>query len=67
MSPQDRIAKGARELLEQQYLESVDDQSKNGYARLSDTEKRATLRAFLEKRNSESDTQQLIILLLASL
>jgi hypothetical protein len=54
MSPRDRIVNGVRELLEQEYNESVGDQAKNEYAALSDDEKRTTLKAFLLKQTGTS-------------
>jgi hypothetical protein len=57
MSPRDRIVRGVRQLLEQQYLESMSDHAKDEYAGLSDDEKRTTLKAFLQKQTSGSDEQ----------
>jgi hypothetical protein len=39
MSPRDRIVRGVRQLLEQQYFESMSDHAKDEYAGLSDDEK----------------------------
>jgi hypothetical protein len=64
MTPRDRIISGMRQLLEQQYLDSMSEQSRGEYAGLSDDEKRTTLRAFLQKQNDESDTEQWMKLLL---
>jgi deoxyribodipyrimidine photolyase-like uncharacterized protein len=58
MSPRDRIVQQVRQMLEQQYLESIGDQSKHEYAGLSEPEKRAVLRAFLEKQIAGSKTGQ---------
>ena len=52
MTPRDQIIKAVRELLEHQYLESVGDRCKHEYAGLSETEKRETLKAFLQKRTA---------------
>jgi hypothetical protein len=38
-----------RQLLEQQYLESIGDQSKHEYAGLSEIEKRKVLKAFVQQ------------------
>jgi hypothetical protein len=51
----DQIIKAVRELLEQNYLASIDDQLKHEYAGLSEDEKRAVLRAFLQKRVAGSE------------
>jgi hypothetical protein len=58
MSPRERIIEGVRELLEQQYLESVSDQSKDDYAGLNDSEQRLVLKAFLQKLTGGSDADQ---------
>ena len=57
MSPRERIIEGVRELLEQQYLESVNDQSKHEYAGQSENEKRVTLKAFLQKLSAGSEAE----------
>ena len=58
MTPRDRIIEGVRQLLEEQYLESVDDRSKEEYARISETEKRGVLKAFLQKLTAGSTADQ---------
>jgi hypothetical protein len=55
MSPRERIIEGVRELLEQQYLESASDASKDEYRGLNDGEKRVVLKAFLKKLAGGSD------------
>ena len=52
MSQRDGIVMVVRQLLEQQYLKSIDDQSKHEFTGLSESEKRAVLKAFLEKRTA---------------
>jgi hypothetical protein len=54
MSPRDLIIKGVRELLEQQYLESVAQEIKDDYAALNKDEKRKVLKEFLHKLTAES-------------
>jgi hypothetical protein len=49
MSPRDQIMEGVRKLLEQQYLESVDDRAKDEYGSLNSSEQRVVLKAFLQK------------------
>jgi hypothetical protein len=49
MSSLDPIINGVRDLLEREYLESVGDEPKDAYAGLSATEKRKTLKTFLQK------------------
>jgi hypothetical protein len=58
MTPRDRIIEGIRQLLEQQYLESVNDRSKDEYARLSETEKRGILKPFLQRLTAGSKAEQ---------
>jgi hypothetical protein len=58
MTPRDRVIEGVRKLLEEQYLESVDDRSKDEYARFSETEKRSVLKAFLQKLTAGSKAEQ---------
>jgi hypothetical protein len=58
MSPRKRVIEGVRELLEQQYLESVGDRSRDGYGRLNDAERRAVLKAFLPKLAAGSESDQ---------
>jgi hypothetical protein len=55
VSPRERIIEGVRELLEQQYLESVDDRSKDEYRGLNGSEQRVILKAFLQKLTGGSD------------
>jgi hypothetical protein len=55
MSPRDQLVEGVRKLLEQQYLESVDDRSSDEYGGLNDHEKRLVLKAFLNKLAGGSD------------
>jgi hypothetical protein len=62
MSPRDRIISGVRQLLEQQYLESVGDHAKDEYAGLSDDEKRTTLKAFFQKQTDGSHEQWVKVL-----
>ena len=54
MSPRDLIIKGVRELLEQQYLESVAQELKDDYAAFSEDEKRKVLKEFFHKLTAES-------------
>ena len=63
MSPRDRIIEGMRELLEEQYLESVSDRSKAEYAGLSDVQKRAILKAFLRKLTAWSEAEEWVKML----
>jgi hypothetical protein len=58
MTPRDRIIESVRQLLEQQYLESADDRSKDGYAGFSETEKRGVMKAFLQKLTAGSKAEQ---------
>jgi hypothetical protein len=58
MSPRDRIIEGLRKLLEEQYLESVGERDKDEYARLSETEKRGFLKAFLQRLTAGSKAEQ---------
>jgi hypothetical protein len=58
MSPRDRIVEGVRELLEKQYLESVGDQCGAEYARLSDSQQRAVLKAFLGRLTAGAEPEQ---------
>jgi hypothetical protein len=58
MSPRDRIIEGVRKLLEQQYLESIGDQSKHEYARLSDSDKKVALKDFLQKLTDGSEADE---------
>jgi hypothetical protein len=58
MSPRVRVIEGVRELLEQQYLESVGDRSKDEYSGLNDGEQRLVLRAFLQKLTAGSESNQ---------
>jgi hypothetical protein len=62
MSPRDRIVRGVRQLLEQQYLESMGDHAKDEYVGLSDDEKRTALKAFLQKQTSGSEEQWVKVL-----
>jgi hypothetical protein len=58
MSPRKRVIEGVRELLEQQYLESVGDRSKDEHGRFNDGERRAVLKAFLQKLTAGSESDQ---------
>jgi hypothetical protein len=58
MSPRDRIIEGVRKLLEQQYLESIGDQSKHEYARLSDSDKKVPLKDFLQRLTDGSEADE---------
>jgi hypothetical protein len=58
MSPRDRIIEGVRKLLEKQYLESVGEREKDEFTGLSESEKRAAVKAFLEKRTARLRTAQ---------
>ena len=49
MSSRDRIVEGVRELLEQQYLQSTSDASKDKYNRLIASEKTVVLKRFLQE------------------
>jgi hypothetical protein len=62
MSPRDRIISGMRQLLEQQYLDSKSEQSRDEYAGLSDDEKRTALKAFLQKQTSGPEEQWVKVL-----
>jgi hypothetical protein len=56
--PRDRVIKRVRKLIEQTYLESVGDQSKHEYARLSEIEKRVVPGPLLQKRIAGSNTSE---------
>jgi hypothetical protein len=58
MSARMRVIEGVRELLEQQYLQSIGDRSKDEYGRLNDGERRAVLKAFLQKLTAGSESNQ---------
>jgi hypothetical protein len=55
MSPRDQIVEGVRKLLEEQYLESASDASKDEYGGLNGSEQRVILKAFLQKLTGGSD------------
>jgi hypothetical protein len=57
MSRRDRIVWDVRQLIEQQYLESIGDRSKHEFAELSETEKREILKAFLQKLTAGSEAE----------
>jgi deoxyribodipyrimidine photolyase-like uncharacterized protein len=56
--PRDQTIKEVRELLEQHYLASIDNQLKHEYAGLSEAQKRAVLKEFLQKRIAGSEAYQ---------
>jgi hypothetical protein len=57
VSPRDRIIIGVLQLIEQQYLKSTNDRTKEEYAGLSGHEKRKTLKSFLQKQTFASRRQ----------
>ena len=58
MAPRDRIVAGVRELLEQQYLESVGGQAKEEYAALDHGEQTVVLKTFLQKLLARWESNQ---------
>ena len=58
MSRRDGIVRVVRQLLEQQYLESIGVQARHEFADLSESEKRAVLKAFLEQQTAGLRTAQ---------
>ena len=55
MLSRDQIIDDVRQVLEQHYLQSANDDSKNKYAQLSEIEKRTALKTFLQDLTVASD------------
>jgi hypothetical protein len=61
MSPEDPVASGVWRLLEELYLDSANKRTTDEYAKLSETEKQATLLAFADTQAAVSKRWAVIV------